>query len=93
MACGAVNKEPITPSARKRLQTKNLRSCTDVSHLRLAANNTDLSSGSILLYCRQGPSDPARKVIYQVAAFVSVDLQKFAHIYLAAMIRRDPIHG
>jgi hypothetical protein len=86
-------KEPSIPVVRKHLQTKKLRRCTDSSDLRLAVNITDPSYRSILFYCRRGSSDPPRKVIYQVAQFISVDLQKLAHISLAAMIRRGLIHG
>lgn len=81
----------IITNVRKWLRPSNLRTATDLSDLRLACANADPNYGSLWFCCRQGASDPPRKVIENAAEYVADDLQKYAHIYLSAMIRRKAI--
>lgn len=81
----------IIAAVRERLQPEALRSSTGLSNLRLACANADPNYGSLWFHCRRKSSDPPRRVIEHAAELIAEDVQAYAHIYLAAMIRRKAI--
>lgn len=78
----------IVPNVRKRLQPETFRQTIDLTHLRLACANADPNYGSLWFHCRRVPTDTPRRVIEDAAEDVAEELQKYARVYLAAMIRR-----
>lgn len=65
-----------------------LQSNINLTDLRRACVNADPNYGLLWFHCRRRPSDTPRRIIEDAAGDVVAELQKYAHIYLAAMVRR-----
>ena len=81
----------IISTLRDRLKPESLKESTDLSDLRLACANADPNYGSLWFYCRRGASDPPRTVFEYASERMAEDVLAYAHIYLAAIIRRKAI--
>lgn len=78
----------IVSEVRNMLKPKALQSNIDLSELRRACVNADPNYGLLWFHCRRRPTDTPRRIIEDAAGDVAAELQKHAHIYLAAMVRR-----
>jgi hypothetical protein len=78
----------IIPTVRKRMKPETFRKTIDLTDLRLACANADPNYGSLWFHCRRVSTDTPRRVIEDAAEDIVNELQKYARVYLAAMIRR-----
>jgi tetratricopeptide (TPR) repeat protein len=81
----------IVPTVRKRLEPETFRETIDLTDLRLACANADPNYGSLWFHCRRVSTDTPRRVIEDAAEDIVNELQKYARVYLAAMIRRTAV--
>jgi tetratricopeptide (TPR) repeat protein len=81
----------IVPTVRKRLKPETFRKTIDLTDLRLACANADPNYGSLWFHCRRVSTDTPRRVIEDAAEDIVIELQKYARVYLAAMIRRTAV--
>lgn len=81
----------IVSEVRKRLHPEVLGNNIDLSDLRLACVNADPNYGLLWFHCRRRPTDSPRRIIEDAAGFIAAELQKYSHIYLAAIIRRKAV--
>lgn len=77
----------IVSTVRERLKPETFRKTIDLTELRLACANADPNYGSLWFHCRRVSTDTPRRVIEDAAEDVADELQKYAHIYIAALMR------
>jgi len=63
----------------------------DTSQLELRCSNADPNYGKLWFHCRCKPTDTARTVLRQAKELIGKDLSKYAHVYLAALMRRAAV--
>jgi len=81
----------IIPQVRKRLRPSSFRKSIDLSATSLSCINADPNYGPLWFYCRRIQTDPPRSVLQPAVSSMMEDLQQYAHVYLAAMVRRKAI--
>lgn len=81
----------IVAHVRKHLQPESLRSSTDLNGVRLSCINADPNYGVLWFHCRRKMTDSPRCIIEDAAEAIAEELQSYAHLYLAAMIRRKAV--
>jgi hypothetical protein len=81
----------IVAHVRDLLQLESLRSKTDLTGVRLACINADPNYGLLWFHCRRKMTDSPRRIIEDATEAVATELQKYAHLYIAAMIRRKAV--
>lgn len=81
----------IVAHVRDQLLPETLRSKTDLSVVRRACINADPNYGLLWFHCRRKMTDSPRRIIEDATDAIVAELQKYAHLYLAAMIRREAV--
>lgn len=81
----------IASLTRRRLQTAFIDNKFDISALRQRCANADPNYGALWFFCRGCPTATARSVLAKAKDLMLVELRRFAHVYLAALIRRFAI--
>lgn len=79
----------LIPEVSSRL--KHLEGLVDLSDVRLSCSNADPNYGTIWFSCRHVPTDTPRKVIDDASIYVSSEVQRYLHLYIAAVVRRRVI--
>jgi hypothetical protein len=83
--------ENIVATVRKMLEPEFQRSTIDLNDVRLACVNADPNYGLLWFHCRQRATDTPRRIIEDTACIIAEELRTYAHLYLAAMIRREAV--
>jgi la-related protein 1 len=81
----------IVADIRESLKPESLKSKIDLNHLRLACVNADPNYGLLWFTCRRKVTDSPRRIIEDAAGDIAAELQAYAHLYLAALIRRKAV--
>lgn len=81
----------IVATVRKRLNPEFHPSSIDLNSVRLACVNADPNYGLLWFHCRRKATDTPRRIIEDAAGIIAEELRTFAHLYLAAMIRREAV--
>lgn len=81
----------IVPTIRRRLKKEEYEKCVDLSATVLSCSNVDPNYGPLWFNCRRVQIDPPRRVVEHAAECMAKELQKHAHVYLAAMLRRKAV--
>lgn len=81
----------IIPSVHQRLNDDMIEQSLELSEIILACSNADPNYGPLWFNCRRVQTDPPRRVVEQAASAMVHELQKYSHVYIAAMIRRKAV--
>jgi tetratricopeptide (TPR) repeat protein len=83
--------QDIVATVRKQLDPEVQQSSIDLNDVRLACVNADPNYGLLWFHCRRKATDTPRRIIEDAAGIIVEELRRYAHLYLAAMIRREAV--
>lgn len=76
---------------REQLETTYRLSSVDLTDLELRCANADPNYGLLWFHCRHGPTDTARRILARASEKVVIDVRRFVHLYVAAMVRHSAL--
>lgn len=81
----------IVEPVRERLLARSSTELFDLKDIFLACSNADPNYGPLWFYFRRVQTDAPRRVIERAASAMLAEIHSFAHIYVAAQVRRYAI--
>ena len=81
----------IVTTVRDRLDLASLESKIDLNDVTLACVNADPNYGLLWFHCRKKSTDTPRRIIEDATAIITAELRSYAHLYMAAIVRREAV--
>jgi tetratricopeptide (TPR) repeat protein len=81
----------IIEHVRQQLDPGYQQSIVDLNDVWLACVNADPNYGLLWFHCRRKATDTPRRIIEDASGIITEELRSYAHLYLAAMVRREAI--
>jgi hypothetical protein len=81
----------IVNTVRHQLDPTHMKSIVILDDVYLACVNADPNYGLLWFYCRQNATDTPRRIIEDATKIIAGELRSYAHLYLAAVVRREAV--